>query len=679
MKKSERLKTKRKINYKCFLLAHILTLFFVVVPIASATGNIFYSEQKNAYSEPFSKLIEFLNAKKNELEKYDGDFLGAKAFQGNNNSAVSETNFVASSFVSAVFGSVKSFVVDNPRQYFGTVFESVKNFVFPGDSQNSFEYKSPTSEENAKEIEKLKQQYASAIDETNAISQKFNLLQVELGKIKNSGAVVSQPSADQRALENTIGIIEKIVSGQSASSGLSQNDLDSKISEIRSELNNLNTNLTSQINSLSSNTSRQTSAAFSAISLTNRIDNLSGTRLSSITVSGVSGLTDADIPDSITASNYLPLAGGTLTGALTGTSASFSSTLTVSASTTLNGVEYKWPSSDGTANQSLITNGSGGLSWSTISGSGVPDWNQQTNYGTLTLTTTTTIPIWAKSAIYASSTLTVQGNTSLANSSTTALTVSGSTFLTDLGQGWLHTAGGTNALTSSTSPTVAYLTATSTTATSTLTDLNFPATTNLFYGGQRFLTASTTSAGNLTIGYQSATNIDRSGGLYNTGLGYQVMGNATSSPYNTAFGYQALKGSATITSVTGLNTAFGFQALTANTTGNKNAAMGAQALKANTTGINNLAIGNNALLVNTTGNSNAAIGSNTLTSNVSGDNNVGIGTGALQLNTADNNIGIGYASFNVLTSGTGNAGIGYQSGYGDGTADQRSVNIVFTH
>ena len=33
---------------------------------------------KSFYSEPFSKLIEFLNAKKNELEKYDGDFFGER-------------------------------------------------------------------------------------------------------------------------------------------------------------------------------------------------------------------------------------------------------------------------------------------------------------------------------------------------------------------------------------------------------------------------------------------------------------------------------------------------------------------------------------------------------------------------------------------------------------------------
>lgn len=52
---------------------------------------------------------------------------------------------------------------------------------------------------------------------------------------------------------------------------------------------------------------------WNAVALTNRIDHLSGTDLSDITVDGVSGLTDADIPDGITASNYLPLSGGSLT------------------------------------------------------------------------------------------------------------------------------------------------------------------------------------------------------------------------------------------------------------------------------------------------------------------------------------------------------------------------------
>ena len=120
--------------------------------------------------------------------------------------------------------------------------------------------------------------------------------------------VIKEPIIEQKTVERTI---EKIVSG------LSQDDLDSGISSVRTELQNLNTNLTNKINNLSSDTSRQTTAVYQAVSLTNRIDNLTGVSLSRITVSGVTGLTDSDIPDGITASNYLPLAGGTITGDLT--------------------------------------------------------------------------------------------------------------------------------------------------------------------------------------------------------------------------------------------------------------------------------------------------------------------------------------------------------------------------
>ena len=60
-----------------------------------------------------------------------------------------------------------------------------------------------------------------------------------------------------------------------------------------------------------------TPVSTATFALSQKIDQLSGTSLSNITVNGVSGLTDADIPDTITASNYLPLSGGTLSGTTT--------------------------------------------------------------------------------------------------------------------------------------------------------------------------------------------------------------------------------------------------------------------------------------------------------------------------------------------------------------------------
>jgi hypothetical protein len=78
-------------------------------------------------------------------------------------------------------------------------------------------------------------------------------------------------------------------------------------------------------------------------SLAPPINQLSGTKLSNITVSGVSGLTAADIPANITASNYLPLSGGTIMGALivstTTATSTISGTLVVLATSTLSGLQ----------------------------------------------------------------------------------------------------------------------------------------------------------------------------------------------------------------------------------------------------------------------------------------------------------------------------------------------------
>mgnify|MGYP001593462457 CR=1 FL=1 len=166
-----------------------------------------------------------------------------------------------------------------------------------------------------------------------------------------------------------------------------------------------------------------------------------------------------------------------------------------------------------------------------------------------------------------------------------------------------------------------YFHATSTTATSTFAGgldltsstgmgLNFGSNTLFYQNNQIFLTSSTTSAGNLTIGYQTPTGIDANGGLNNTGVGYQAMKNATSTNYNTALGYQALSGSATVSN-TGSNTAVGYRALLVNTTGNNNTALGYYAIRSNSTGSNNNAVGYQSFYYNTTGVGNTSIGHNT--------------------------------------------------------------------
>jgi hypothetical protein len=137
-----------------------------------------------------------------------------------------------------------------------------------------------------------------------------------------------------------------------------------------------------------------------------------GRSFANLAVSGVSGLVDADIPDGITASNYLPLAGGTITGNLAVSGAFSGGALSLAnASTTL--LSVLGPAYFGAT---------------------------------------------------ATSTFAADGSLTLASALTST---NGGTGVSSFGQGWLFSNGGTGALAASTSPTVNYLTATSTSATST--------------------------------------------------------------------------------------------------------------------------------------------------------------------------------------------------------------------
>ena len=75
-------------------------------------------------------------------------------------------------------------------------------------------------------------------------------------------------------------------------------------------------------------------------------------------------LSNVDISGATITSSSFSGTTGTFTGGLSG------ATLTITGTTTFNGIGYLFPGGDGTSGQALTTNGAGGLSWTTISGGG---------------------------------------------------------------------------------------------------------------------------------------------------------------------------------------------------------------------------------------------------------------------------------------------------------------------
>jgi hypothetical protein len=153
----------------------------------------------------------------------------------------------------------------------------------------------------------------------------------------------------------------------------------------------------------------------------------------------------------------------------------------------------------------------------------------------------------------------------------------------------------------------------------------------------------------------SGVLVNRTTGVWNTGLGFQALYHDTSGNLNTATGLRAL-----FNNIDGSgNVANGVQALFSNTSGYGNTADGVQTLYNNTTGFNNIAIGMQTLFGNTTGGYNIAIGYQTLFGNNIGDSNIAIGFRALYNNSSGvANIALGNGAGQNLTTGNSNIDIG---------------------
>ncbi len=157
-------------------------------------------------------------------------------------------------------------------------------------------------------------------------------------------------------------------------------------------------------------------ALFQAISMTNRINYISGATINNPTFTSLS-LSDSDIPDSITASNYLSLSGGNVTGKLGIGTSTPATNLGIQGNAYLTGNISNVADVTATGTITTVNLTVTGTCTGCSGGGASYDWQKESNFNTLTLTPTTTIPIWLKSALYASSTVTIQGATGVGTSS----------------------------------------------------------------------------------------------------------------------------------------------------------------------------------------------------------------------------------------------------------------------
>jgi hypothetical protein len=121
------------------------------------------------------------------------------------------------------------------------------------------------------------------------------------------------------------------------------------------------------------------------------------------------------------------------------------------------------------------------------------------------------------------------------------------------------------------------------------------------------------------------------------------------------------------------NTAVGASSLNANTIGTHNTGVGYNSLLVNTSGGDNTAFGYNTLKSNTTASANTAIGGHSLETNITGNLNTALGYLSLQFATNNNNTAIGSQSGIDITTGSNNLCVGYQSGWGITTGSNNTI------
>ena len=155
---------------------------------------------------------------------------------------------------------------------------------------------------------------------TSALEKEVAALRAQIAQI-DTPAVTVTPMTDYTKIREAVDAIL----ASYALGGITETEVNRRLGVLEGDLRLAMANIT--VNTTAND------ATYRAVALSNRIDNLGGITLNNTTVTGTfEGLTDVHIPNDITASNYLPLSGGTLSSVLIGTAGTFN-TLTVSSIT----------------------------------------------------------------------------------------------------------------------------------------------------------------------------------------------------------------------------------------------------------------------------------------------------------------------------------------------------------
>jgi hypothetical protein len=159
---------------------------------------------------------------------------------------------------------------------------------------------------------------------------------------------------------------------------------------------------------------------------------------------------------------------------------------------------------------------------------------------------------------------------------------------------------------------------------------------------------------NLIIGHEAARSHDTG---ENTYIGYQAGYRRINGNKHTAIGYQSQYGSADNTTYAG-NTSVGYKTLYAVTTGADNVAVGRDALLDNTTGNRNIGVGALAGENITTGYENIAIGHEALKTATTDIRNTAVGYQALYSTEANESTAFGWQALREASSGSANTAVG---------------------